>query len=333
MAQMELLECGVIGVGKYVPRKALTNEQIEAWTGVPAADIVAKTGIVTRYIVEDDETASGISAIAANQAIEAAGISSEQIGIIVCCTFSGDYIYPATACKVQGLIGARNSGAFDVLANCTGFQIGIGVVADRMRTDPSIAYGLVIGTAIQSRFIKWSDPECAMYFGDGSGAAVIGRVPTGYGVLSTEVFTNPRVFDSVRLRGGGSSFPLRPENIHEGLQYYEMNGMEVWKQVIQYQPTVIRRSVEKIGKGIEDVDFFVFHQANLRLIEYMMAKMRQPMSKTYTNVAQIGNTADASQAIALCDAVRDGHIQRDDLVVISGVGAGFTFGATAMRWY
>jgi 3-oxoacyl-[acyl-carrier-protein] synthase-3 len=112
-----------------------------------------------------------------------------------------------------------------------------------------------------------------------------------------------------------------------------MNGMEVWKQVIQYQPVVIRRSLEKIGKKVEDVDFFIFHQANLRLIEYLMAKMKQPMSKTYTNVAEIGNTADASEAIALCEAVKADLIQPEHLVVISGVGAGFTFGSTAIRWY
>jgi 3-oxoacyl-[acyl-carrier-protein] synthase-3 len=172
-----------------------------------------------------------------------------------------------------------------------------------------------------------------MYFGDGSGAAVLGRVPPGYGVLSTEIFTNPKVFESVRLRGGGSSHPLRQENINEGLQYYEINGLEVWKQVIQYQPTAIARALEKIGKTVADVDFFIFHQANLRLIEYLMGKMRQPMTKTYTNVAEIGNTADASLAIALCDAVSAGLVRRDQLVVISGVGAGFTFGATVIRWY
>ena len=269
----------------------------------------------------------------ADDAIEMAGIKPEQIGLIVGCTFSGDYIYPAMACKVQDLIGARHAGAFDLLANCTGFQVGLGVVANQMLSDPRLEYGLVIGTAVQSRFIKWTDPESAMYFGDGAGAAVLGRVPQGYGILSSEVFSNPKVFDSVRLRGGGSSYPLRAENVNDGLQYYEINGLEVWKQVVQYQPTVIRRALEKIGKTTEDVDFFVFHQANLRLIEYLMGKMKQPMNKTYTNVAEIGNTADASLAITLCDAVKAGLIQRNSLVVISGVGAGFIFGATVICWY
>jgi len=324
---------GVIGVGRYIPQNVVTNEDIEAWTGIPSETIVAKTGIVTRYIVGDSETASGISAIAAQQAIAMACIDPANIGLVIGCTFSGDYIYPAMACKVQDLIGAHNAGAFDLLANCTGFQVGLSVASDRMRNDPSIEFSVVVGTAIQSRFIKWTDPESAIYFGDGAGAVVLGRVPFGYGVLATEVFTNARVFDSVRLRGGGSSHPLRAENINQDLQYYEMNGMEVWKQVVQYQPTAIRRALEKIGKKSEDVDFFIFHQANLRLIEYLMAKMKQPMSKTYTNMAEYGNTADASLAIALCDAVHAGCLQRDHLVVVSGVGAGFTFGATVLRWY
>ncbi|MBL7091677.1 3-oxoacyl-ACP synthase III family protein [Acidovorax sp.] len=333
MSESERPGIGVLGVGKYIPQKVVTNEQLEAWTQMPAQTIVDKTGIVTRYIVEDGETASGMSAIAAKQAIEMAGVQADQIGLIIGCTFSGDYVYPAMACKVQDLIGARNAGAFDLMANCTAFQIGLGVASDRMSCDSDVAYGLVIGTALQSPFINWTDPDSAIYFGDGAGAAVLGRVPSGYGVLCTEMFTNARVFDAVRLRGGGSSYPLRPENINDGLQYYEINGMEVWKQVIQYQPKVIRRALEKIGEKIEDVDFFIFHQANLRLIEYLMGKMKQPMSKTYTNVAEIGNTADASLAITLCDAVRAGLIQRDQLVVISGVGAGFIFGATVIRWY
>jgi 3-oxoacyl-[acyl-carrier-protein] synthase III len=324
---------GILGVGKYLPSRRVTNEEIEAWTRVPADDIVAKTGIVTRYLAEDGDTASGMSAAAARQALEMAGIAPEELGLVVGCTFSGDYVYPAMACKVQELIGARNAGGFDVMANCTGFQVGLGVASDRMYTDPDVEYSLVLGTALQSRYIDWSDPNTAFYFGDGAGAAVLGSVPEGYGVLATEVFSNSKVFESVRLRGGGSSFPLRRENVDQGLQFYEMNGLEVWKQVVQYQPTAIRRVLEKIGRQVHDVDFFIFHQANLRLIEYLMGKMRQPMEKTYTNVAEIGNTADASLAITLCDAVRDGRIRRGDLVVISGVGAGFTFGATALRWY
>ncbi|MBM4433635.1 MAG: 3-oxoacyl-ACP synthase III family protein [Chloroflexi bacterium] len=324
---------GVIGVGRYVPEKLVTNEQVAAWTGMSAAAIEEKTGIRARYVAADGETASAMAATAASQALETAGVDPARLGIIVACTFTGDYVYPAMACRLQQLIGARSAGAFDLMANCTGFQVGLDMVASRMMVDPTIDHALVVGAALQSRFIDWSDADSAIYFGDGASAAVLGRVPEGYGIIASDVYTNPAAFESVRLRGGGSSHPLRPDNISQGLQYYEVDGLEVWKQVVRYQPQNIRRALEKAGMTTDDVDVFIFHQANLRLIEYLMGKMRKPMSMTYTNVAAIGNTADASIGLALCDAVRAGAIRRDDIVAVSGVGAGFTFGTSVLRWY
>ena len=324
---------GIISVGKFLPPQIVANDMIEEKCGLPSGTIEEKTGIIHRRIAEDGDTASGYSVAAAREALQNAGISEDKIGLIVCCTFTADYAYPALACKVQQLLGARNSGAFDVLANCTSFQVGLTVASDRLKADSSIDYALVIGTALQSRFINWSDPESAMYFGDGAGAAILGKVPHGYGILASEIFTNGKVFDAVRLRGGGSSFPMRPENINRGLQYVEVNGMEVWKQVVQYQPKAIKTSLEKIGKTTDDVDFFIFHQANLNLIRFLMAKMKQPMEKTYTNITEIANTADASMAIALCEASNNNLLHHDDLIIISGVGAGFTFGSTVMKWY
>jgi 3-oxoacyl-[acyl-carrier-protein] synthase-3 len=324
---------GVIGVGKYLPNEEITNVQLEQWTGISASEIEAKTGIVTRRKAGKDEIASEMSAKAALMALESAGINADQIGLIVTCTFTGDYIYPAVSCKIQTLIGAKNAGTFDLMANCTGFQVGLGVVSDRMKVDPSIKYALVIGAALQSRFIDWTDGDSAVYFGDGVGAAVLAQVPKDFGILSNVVWSNGRVFDSVRLRGGGSSHPIREDNVNQKLQYYELDGKEVWKQVVQYQPKVINQSLEKLGKTIHDVDFFIFHQANLRLIEYLMKRMKKPMSMTITNMEKYGNTADASQAIALCDTVNSGVLKKNDLVVIAGVGAGFIFGATVIRWH
>ena len=324
---------GVLGTGRYVPEGTISNEQIESQCGLEPGSILAKTGIKRRYVVEDHETASSMSADCSRQALKAADVRPEQIGLIVCCTFTGDYVYPALACKVQELIGAKNAGSFDLMANCTSFQVGLTVASDRMRCDPTIGYALVIGVALQSRYINWHDPDTAIYFSDGAGAAVLGPVPAGHGVLASDLFTNSKVFEAVRLRGGGSSHPMRPENAGQGLQYYEMNGMEVWKQVMQFQPKSVKRVLAKIGCSTDDVDFFVFHQANKNLIDFIMGRMKQPMEKTITNVEEIGNTADASLAIALHDAVAAGRIKRGDLVVISGVGAGFTFGATAIRWY
>jgi 3-oxoacyl-[acyl-carrier-protein] synthase III len=324
---------GVLGVGKYLPEEVITNQQLEEWTKIPAEDIELKTGIVTRRRAAKDEIASEMSANAALEAMKSAGIEPEQVGLIITCTFTGDYVYPAVSCKIQSLIGAKNAGTFDLMANCTGFQVGLGVVSDRMKLDPSIKYAIVIGTALQSRFIDWTNGDSAIYFGDGVGAAVLGHVPKGYGILSNAIWSNGRVFDSVRLRGGGSSFPLREDNINQKLQYYELDGKEVWKQVVQFQPRIINESLEKLGKNINDVNFFIFHQANLRLIEFLMKRMKKPMNMTMTNMEKYGNTADASQAIALCDTVNAGVLKKDDLIVMAGVGAGFIFGSTVIKWH
>jgi 3-oxoacyl-[acyl-carrier-protein] synthase-3 len=324
---------GILGVGKYLPTEEITNEQLEETTGLLASEIEQKTGIITRRKAAKDEISSEMSAKAAKKALLSAGIDAVQIDLIVTCTFTGDYIYPAVSCKIQDLIGATNAGAFDIMANCTGFQVGLGVVSDKMKLDPSIKYSLLIGSALQSPFIDWTDRNSAIYFGDGVGAVVLGQVEKGYGIISNVVKSNGRVFDSVRLRGGGSRHPLRQENINQNLQYYELDGLEVWKQVVQNQPKAMKESLLKINKSLDDVDFFIFHQANLRLIEYMMKKMKMGMDKTYTNIERYGNTADASQAIALAEAYELGKFSKGDIVLVSGVGAGFIFGSTVIRWH
>lgn len=324
---------GIIGNGHYVPDNLVSNEMLEQWTGTSAELIESRTGIKSRFIVNEDETASSMSIKAANNALAKSGILPEDIDLILVCSFTGDYVFPAMACKIQELLGAKNAGAFDLMANCTSFQVGLAVASDRMKVDPSIKNTLVIGTALQSRYINWSDPQSAIYFGDGAGAVVLSQVEGGYGILSSEIMSNGKAFEAVRMRGGGSSYPLKEDNVSQGLQYYELNGLEVWKQVIQFQPKTIEKSLNKISKKINDVDFFIFHQANLRLIEFLMGKMKLPMDKTYTNVQRIGNTADASMAIALSEALDNKLIKGDDLVVVSGVGAGFIFGSTVIRWH
>jgi 3-oxoacyl-[acyl-carrier-protein] synthase III len=324
---------GIVGLGKAVPAKQITNESIESAAGLPPGTIEQKTGVKARYVAGDDETASQLSAVASRQALEAAGVAPADIGLVLACTFTADYVMPALACKIHQILGTKHAAAFDLMANCTGFQVGLSVAADKLTCDASLTHALVVGAALQSRFVNWNDPDSALYFGDGFGAAVLGRVPAGYGFLAHDVFSNTAVYESVRIRGGGSSHPIRPENVHDLLNYYEINGMDVWKQVAQHQPTVIKRVLAKAGLAVEDVDFFIFHQANLHLITYLMGKMKVPMSKTHTNVAEIGNTAEASMAIALCEAVERKLIRKDDVVVISGVGAGFTFGASVMRWW
>lgn len=324
---------GIIGVGKYLPDKIIDNEQIFAWTGVRPEEIVKKLGIHTRRIARPEEKASDMASMAGKKAIEAAALTADDIDFILGCNYSGDYVFPAMACKVQANLRAWNAGCYDILANCTSFQVGLAHASEKMYCDSAIKYALVIGTALQSRFINWRDADTAMYCGDGAGAAILGPVPSGYGVLANEIRSNGRVYEAARLRGGGSSHIIHQDNVNDGLAYFEMNGMEVWKQVIQWQPKVIKRSLEKAGLTLQDVDYFIFHQANVHLIEYLLGKMKISPDKTCITADRYGNTGDASLPITLCEAVEQDKIQRGHIVVISGVGAGFIFGSTVLRWY
>ena len=215
----------ILGTGKYIPSKLLLNKEIESSTGLPQDTIRKKTGIEKRYIANKDDTASSMASISAMRAIKSANIAIEDVGLIICATFTGDYRYPALACKIQKDIGAKNAGAFDVMANCTGFQVGLSIASEKMLFNSDIKYTLVVGVALQSRFIDWTDPNSATYFGDGSGAAILGRVPNGYGILSTDIFSNSNAYEAVRLRGGGSSFPMSSKNYNPKLDYYEINGL------------------------------------------------------------------------------------------------------------
>lgn len=322
---------GILGVGSYVPLRLVTNAEVETSAGLPPGTIEQKTGVRQRYVASDGEDASGMSTAAALQALAQANVSAEQLDLILGCTFTADYLMPALACKIHQMIGAKKAGAFDLMANCTTFQVGLCVAADRLRADPAMRHALVVGTAVMSRYVDWKDPDSAMYFGDGAGAAVVGRVPEGYGFIAHDLFTHSQAYDSVRVRGGSSA--RRATNADVVRSYIEVNGLDVWKFAAQFQPIVVRRVLEKAGKTAADVDFFIFHQANYHLIQYLMKKMKVPMDRTYINLDRLGNTAEASLAIALSEAARGGRLKHGDLVVISGVGAGFTFGASLLRWY
>src|ERR1043165_5254104 len=323
---------GILGLGSYVPSRIMTNAEVEKSTNLPPGTIEQKTGIRERRVVSDDETASGMAAAAATEALQEAGVGAADLDLILGCTFSADYVMPALACKIHQMLGARKAGAFDLMANCTAFQVGVSVAADRLRADPTLNNALVVGSAIVSRYLDWTDPNSAIYFGDGVGAAVVGRVPEGYGFLAHEVFTHSQAYEAERLRGGSSARlnAARPNGV---TAYLEMNGLDVWKFAAQYQPVAMRRALEKAGKTLADADFFIFHQANFHLIDYIMRKLKIPSDRTFINVTELGNTAEASMAIALTEAVRQKRLKHGDLVVISGVGAGFTFGASVMRWY
>ncbi len=324
---------GISGLGKYLPRKTITNAELGKKIKILPSEISERSGITTRHFAGKDESASRMSADAANAALRQAGVKADKINLIICCTTSGDYLFPATAAKVQGLIGAEHAAAFDLSASAASFPLALGLAHDRLRSRPELNHILVIGTAVQSPFIDWRNHSLAALLGDGSGAALLSRVPVPYGILANESIVKGELFEAARLRGGGSAFPMKKDNVDQGLQYIEMDGPTIGREFLKTQPQLIDQALSRAGLKRSDIDLIIFHQANLRLIQYAMERLKLPMSKTYANVSRVGNTAEASIPMALCEAGEKGLIKRGSLVVLSGVGAGCILSVTVMRWH
>jgi 3-oxoacyl-[acyl-carrier-protein] synthase-3 len=311
----------IVGVGHHLPTRVESNEDLCRVLAIAPEWIVEKTGIQRRYLAEPDDTASAFAGHAARQALAMAGIDASQVDIIIGCTFSGDYIFPPLSAKLHQDLGAKGAQVYDLQANCSGVVAGLTAASDRMFMDDSVRYALIVGVELCSRYVDRSDVNTAIYLSDGAGAIVLGRCDAEHGIRSSAFFTDSSNYESVRMRGGGSSFPLGGRAFDPAIDSMEMNGLATWKQAITHMPTVIRRSCEKAGVSSKDVDFFVFHQANLRLIEYIVRKMGVGLERTHTNVQDIGNSGSASIAIAL-----------DSLLMLAGVGAGFYFAASLWRW-
>lgn len=323
----------IAGVGHQLPERVESNEELCRNLDVTPEWIVEKTGILQRYIASPEDSASSLSIAAARRALDKAGIAATEIDLIIVCTFSGDYIYPPVSAKVQHELGATDAQIFDVQANCTGFVTGLTVASDRMRVDPAVRNALVIGVELNSRYVNRSDVNTAIYLSDGAGAAVLSRGPADAGIVASAFHTDGSNYEAVRMRGGGSSHGRHGRDHDDAIDYMEMNGIATWKQAITNVPKAIKRACEKAGVEVAAVDFFLFHQANYNMIEYIVRKMRAGMDKTYTNVREVGNTGAASPAIAMSEAVEQGLLKNGDLVVVAAVGAGFNFGASVWRWH
>ena len=323
----------IAGVGHHLPDLIEDNETLCTNLDISPEWIMEKTGIKRRYLARPEDSASDFATKAAQNALDMAGIPADEVDLIVVCTFSGDYIFPPVSAKVQSLLKAPHAQIFDLQANCAGFVTGLTVASDRMLVDPSVRNALVIGVELNSRYINRADVNSAIYMSDGAGAAVLTRTESGKGILASAFHTDSSNFEAVRMRGGGSSFGSKDRAWDPATDYMEMNGIATWKQAITHLPTVIRKACAKSGIDPREVDFLVFHQANLNMIEYVLRKMGYGMEKTFTNVQEIGNTGAASVGIALSEAVNKGLMKDGQLVVLAAVGAGFNFGASVWRWH
>jgi len=337
MQQPDSNSVTIIGTGHSIPSNFEDNIELCKRLGERAPEvtpewITEKTGITQRCIAAPHETASSFALDSACQALASANIDALMLDIIIVSTFSGDYVFPPLSAKLHQDLGANGAQIYDIQANCTGVITALTAASDRMKNDPELQFALVVGVELCSRYIDRTDLNTAIYLSDGAGAIVLGRSKQGTGIQSSSFYTDSSNFESVRMRGGGSSFPIMGRSPDPSIDYMEMNGLATWKQAITNLPRVIKDCSAKAGVGTNQIDFIIFHQANLRMIEYIMKKMRIDASKTYTNVERIGNTGAASLPIALSEAVQKRKIAPGSCVMLAAVGAGFNFGASMWRW-
>lgn len=324
---------GILGASHYLPGRIQTNEELcQVMTDVTPDWIITKTGIKRRYLAKDDDSASSMATSAGKKLLEKYNLSPDHVDLIVVATFSPDYMFPPVSAKIQLNLGAKNAQIVDINTNCTGFVTALTLASDRMLVDPTVKHALVIGVELHTRFINPEDKETAIFFSDGAGAALLGHVPKGKGIINSKFLTDASTYEAVRFRGGGSSYPLFNRSFTPDIDYIEMNGLATWKQAITNLPKVIKDLLAKTNMSTDDIDFCIFHQANLNLIQYIMSKMKIPLNKTYTNVEEIGNTGSASIGIALSEAIELGKVSAGQTVLLAGVGAGFNFGASIWKF-
>lgn len=322
---------GILGLGSYVPEKTLTNFDLEKMVDTSDEWITERTGIKQRHIAADDEATSDMSLKAAEKALADAGVAPEEIDLIIVATASPDHAFPSTACLIQDRIGAKNAAAFDLSAGCSGFVYSLGV-ASQMVKSGLYNKALIIGAETLSRIMNWKDRNTCVLFGDGAGAAVIGVVEGGFGVLGIDLGSDGSGGKYLFQPAGGSRKPASEETVANHEHTIHMNGPEVFKFAIQIMGKTAKRALAKAGMKPEEIDLLVPHQANMRIITSAAKRLKAPMEKVWVNVDKYANTSAASIPIALCEAQQAGALKKGDNVLLVGFGAGLTWAAIVLKW-
>lgn len=322
---------GIIGTGSFTPEKVLTNFDFEKFVDTTDEWIVTRTGIRQRHIAEEGVAASDLAFHAATRALESAGIGAEELDLVICATITGDMPFPSTACILQNKIGAVNAGAFDLQAGCSGWVYAL-TVANQFIKAGTYNHILVVGVDALSKLTDFTDRSTCVLFGDGAGAVVLGPVAGGEGVLSTCLGADGSGSELLKVDAGGSKMPTSEETVKNKLHYIKMEGREVYKFAVRIMVEASINALEKCGLTPEDVDIFVPHQANERIIDAARDRLKIPAEKVFKNVANYGNTSAASIPIALDEACRSGQIKAGDVVVAVGFGAGLTWASAAIKW-
>ena len=322
---------GIIGMGHAYPSGVLTNADLEKIVDTSDEWITSRTGIRQRRKAADDEYTSQFGVKAANQALNRAGINASEIDLLICATTSPDQILPSTGCLIQAEIGANNAAAYDLFAACSGFLYGLTTVESMIRTG-QIRYALVIGAEVLTKYVDYTDRSTCVIFGDGAGAAVIGVVPEGKGILATKIRSDGRFAEQLYSPGGGTRMKTTTETIESGMHFFKMKGSELFKVAVRSMTEISLEMLEKAGCTADDIDLVVPHQANQRITDAVASKLGVAEEKVYSNIAEHGNTSSASIPIALDECIEAGKIKEGDLVLLTAFGGGATWGATVVRF-
>lgn len=322
---------GIVGIGSDAPEGVLTNADLERMVETTDDWIVERTGIRTRHIADAKTTTSVLATNAARRALADAGIAGGDVDVIVVGTATPDMLFPSTACLVQAQIGATRAAAFDLAAACSGFIYGLNVAAGLIRNGTHDT-ALVIGAETLSKILDFTDRATCVLFGDAAGAAVVRRVDKGKGILASRIQSDGTLGEMLMLPAGGSARPATHETVDARLHYVKMNGNNVFKSAVKSMADVVERALVDAELGADDVDLFIPHQANMRIIEATARKLDIPMDKVFVNVDRYGNTSAASIPLAIDEARRAGRIREGTVVSVVAFGAGFTWGSAVMRF-
>jgi 3-oxoacyl-[acyl-carrier-protein] synthase-3 len=320
----------IIGWGKYVPSRVITNADLEKTLDTSDEWIFTRTGIRQRHIASPGENTSTMATAAAEQALESAGVRARDLGLIIVATSSPDYLTPPVSSQVQHALGAKDVGAFTLVAGCPGFVYGL-ATAQQFIVSGACDNVLVIGAELISRYTDWNDRSTAVLFGDGAGAAVLQVSDEPSGVLSYVLGSDGSGAEHLILPGGGTVAPPSQETLDQGLHYLRMNGRQIFRFATRVLGKALHQAIQQAGLTTDDIDLFVPHQANSRIIESAARYVGLPREKVFINIESYGNTSAASIPIAMCEALEQGRIKAGDTVAFVAFGAGLTWASAVAK--
>ena len=332
MSKRENVSVGILGVGSCVPKKILTNSDLEKIVETSDEWILKRTGISERRILEDSEPVYTMGVEAAKQAIADSGVKPEEIDLIIVTTSTPDYLVPTSSCIIQKETGAVKAAAFDLIAACTGFIYGITVAKQFIETG-FYKHVLVVSSEGMSKVTEWKDRNTCILFGDGAGAAVLGKVEDGYGIISTYIDADGSQGDNITI----PCLYVPDEDVARRASYENkrtiwQEGQEVFKFAVKIMPMASEKVLNDAGIKIEDLKYIIPHQANIRIIDSAAKRLGIEPEKVYTTIKKYGNISSASIPVALTDAYQEKLLNKGDYLVFVGFGGGLTWGATLLRW-